>query len=350
MSPLADVRSIAVLRANGIGDLMFALPALDSIRAAYPAARVTLLGTPWQHAFWAGRPGSVDEVLVVPVSRGVREEDGAPSDPAALDAFFERARARRFDLALQLHGGGAHSNPFVLRLGARTTAGLAAPGAPELDHTVPYRYYQSEVLRLLEVAAAVGAPAVTLAARLEVTAGDEAAAETVHPSSPRPLAVLHPGAGDPRRRWPSAAFATVGDALASAGAEVVVTGGPGDRALAAAVVAGMRRPAHDVSGRLGLGGSAGLLARARVVVGNDSGPLHLAAAVGAATVGIYWCGNLINAAPFTRSRHRPLASWRLDCPVCGVDCTRAACPHDASFVAEVPVDEVVTEALDLLGR
>ena len=85
------------------------------------------------------------------------------------------------------------------------------------------------------------------------------------------------------------------------------------------------------------------------MVGNDSGPFHLAAAVGAATVGVYWCGNLINAGPFTRTRHRPLASWRLDCPVCGTDCTRATCDHTASFVAGVSVEDVVEEALDLLA-
>src|SRR3712207_8868396 len=47
----------------------------------------------------------------------------------------------------------------------------------------------------------------------------------------------------------------------------------------------------------------------------------------AATVGIYWCGNLINAGPVTRARHRPALSWRLDCPVCGADCTRHRCDH-----------------------
>ena len=130
MPPLPDVRSIAVLRANGIGDLMFALPALDAIRAAYPAAHVALLATPWHEAFWAERPGPIDEVMVVPISRGVREEPDRTSDAADLEDFFARARARRFDLAIQLHGGGAHSNPFVARLGARTTAGLRAAGAP----------------------------------------------------------------------------------------------------------------------------------------------------------------------------------------------------------------------------
>jgi ADP-heptose:LPS heptosyltransferase len=94
---------------------------------------------------------------------------------------------------------------------------------------------------------------------------------------------------------------------------------------------------------------AGLLGRASVVVTNDSGPLHLANAVGAATVGVYWCGNLINAGPATVARHRAIASWRLLCPECGADCMAEGCAHDASFVADVPVRDVADAALELLA-
>ena len=89
----------------------------------------------------------------------------------------------------------------------------------------------------------------------------------------------------------------------------------------------MRRAAQDVCGALSLGGLVGLLARCSFLVANDSGPLHLAEATGAATVGIYWCGNLINAEPITRTRHRPHLSWRLTCPVCGRNCIYDNCDH-----------------------
>jgi hypothetical protein len=94
------------------------------------------------------------------------------------------------------------------------------------------------------------------------------------------------------------------------------------------------------------------------VVSNDTGPRHLAAAVGAATVGIYWCGNLINAGPLTRRRHRPHLSWTVHCPVCGRNCTEPelpavhrgrGCPHDESFVASVAPTAVLADALDLLA-
>lgn len=233
---------------------------------------------------------------------------------------------------------------------ARVTAGLRVPRAEPLDRWVPYVYYQPEIFRYLEVVALVGALPVGVEPHLLVTAADRAEADAALPSDgDRPIVVVHPGAGNPRRRWPPEKFAAVGDALASAGARVVVSGTPAEQYLVDAVISAMRWPAADFRGRLSAGGLAGLLARAAVVVSNDSGPLHLASAVGAATVGIFWCGNLINAGPLTRARHRPAISWRLACPVCGVDCTSGSCEHRASFVADVPVAEVATSALDMLA-
>ncbi|HEX7004428.1 MAG TPA: glycosyltransferase family 9 protein [Trueperaceae bacterium] len=343
------VERIAVLRSNGIGDLVFALPALAALRSAYPRARITLLGRSWHEELLAGRPGPVDEVVTVPPWRGVGDDR---EDPDAVEAFFEAMREREFDLALQLHGGGANSNPFVSRLGARLTVGMRAPGAPALDLTFPYIYYQQEVMRLLEVVSLVGATPVELEPRIAVTERDREEARAFlsrmgGTAEDAPIAALNAGAGDTRRRWPTEKFAQVGDALMREGCRVVVTGSSADRPLAAAIEGSMRSTPLIAAGELSLGGVLGLFERSRVVVSNDSGPLHLAAAVAAPTVGIFWCGNLINAGPLFRSRRRPQISWRLDCPVCGVDCTRGSCEHGESFVADVAVDEVTEAAIDL---
>lgn len=346
---LERVRKIAVLRANALGDFLLALPALDALRAAYPEAELVLLGKAWHAAFLAGRPGPVDRVVVVPPYGGVSADPGSPVDDAALDRFFDAMRSERFDLAVQIHGGGRSSNPFALRLGARTTIGLKTEDAPALDRWIPYVYYQSEVMRYLEVAALAGATFAHPEPRLAVTEADLREAAALVPARARPLVALHPGASDPRRRWPPASFAAVGDALAAAGAQVVVTGVEAERDVVEAVIGAMRWPALDLSGRLSVGGLAGVLSRCAAVVSNDTGPRHLAEAVGAATVGIYWCGNVINAGPMTRARHRPAISWRLHCPVCGASCIESRCEHRESFVADVPVAEAVASALDLLS-
>lgn len=344
-----DVHKIAVLRANAIGDFIFTLPALEALRRAYPQAEIVLLALGWHAEFLRGRPGPVDRVVVIPRIQGINlwEEE---EDAQEVERFYAEMRTEGFDLALQMHGGGRYSNRLVGRLGARLTAGARTPDAPPLDRWIAYNYFHMEVLRYLEIAALVGAAPAGLEPRLEITPQDLAEAEAALPPGDAPLVALHVGAGDGRRRWPPEKFAAVGDRLARSGARVVAVGAEVDRERVDALVSCMSEPCLNLCGKLSLNGLAGLLSRCKLLVSNDSGPLHLAAAVGAATVGIYWCGNLINAGPVSTNRHRTLLSWRLDCPQCGRNCISDNCEHHVSFVAEVPVASVIDQALELLHR
>jgi hypothetical protein len=151
------------------------------------------------------------------------------------------------------------------------------------------------------------------------------------------------------------------DGLLAAGASVRLIGDAGERALAGAIVRGLDagRGRDDgqvqvLAGSLSLGESAALLEAADVVVANDSGPRHMAQAVGAPTVGVFWFGNVVNAAPFSRGRHRVHLSFTVACPVCGADVTQVGwtaerCEHDVSFVADVDVEPVLADALQLMA-
>ncbi|MEV4803888.1 glycosyltransferase family 9 protein [Nonomuraea sp. NPDC049421] len=342
---VADVRRIAVLRANALGDYLMAVPALDALKRAYPGAQLTLLATPWHAAFLTGRPGPVDDVVALPPITGVSTYESGRGAP---DVLYDELRERRFDLAVQIHGGGRYSNPFVRRLGARVTAGLRAPGAESLDRWLPYTHYHHDTLRFLQVAALVGGVGGGLEPRMEVTGGDRAELARVLGRTPRGLVAVHPGATDPRRRWPVERFAEAADRT---GRPVVVTGTRAEEDLVTGVVAAMRRPAIPVVGTLGLGGLAALYERCDLLIANDTGPRHLAAAVGTPTVAVYWCGNLINAGPLSRAAHRPLISWTTACPACGADGVDPAaerCPHEESWVRDVTVDMVAEQADDLL--
>src|SRR3954454_10948315 len=114
-SPLAldGVRKIVVLCPSPIGDSVFALPALHALKHTYPEAELVLVGMQWHLEFLRGRPGPVDRVLVMPPVAGVGAPADARFDPALVQAFLHRLRARRFDLAVQMFGGGRYSNPFV---------------------------------------------------------------------------------------------------------------------------------------------------------------------------------------------------------------------------------------------
>jgi ADP-heptose:LPS heptosyltransferase len=271
-------------------------------------------------------------------------------DPAELEAFFAAMRREEFDLAVQLHGGGRFSNPFLLRLGARHTVGTRTPDAARLERTVPYLYYQHEPLRALEVAGFAGAPPVELEARLRPLDRYADRAERLLDGrlDGRRSAVvaIHPGATDLRRRWPAARFGEVAAACAADGCRVLVLGAADEQQLASEVVeaAGSGR-VTSVAGELDLGTLAALLDGCDVLLANDSGPRHLAQALGTPTVGLYWAGNLINAGALGRSLHRVHLSWATRCPECGADITQVGwtaerCAHDTSLLAGIGAEGV----------
>ena len=385
LETFSGVSRIAVLRGGGLGDLMFALPAVAALKAAYPGATVTLLGTPVHAELLSQTVGPVDETVILPFAEGVRP---GPEDDDEVERFLAGMRARNFDLAVQLHGGGRYSNPFLLRLGARHTVGTRTPDATPLERTVPYVYYQHEPLRALEVAGFAGAPPRELEARLEALPefrqqlAQDLGLESGAPANERVL-VIHPGATDPRRRWPAERFAAVARRAADDGFRVFVVGDSSEKELAESVVefavehSFEDRPAADpnaarpaagspitespaaesptvesLAGKLNLGELAALLAASSVVVANDSGPRHLAQALGTPTVGVYWVGNAINAAPLGRSLHRIHMGWATRCEVCGVDVTQVGwtasrCPHNESTVKAVEPSEVYEDVLQL---
>lgn len=361
-APFEDVHRIAVLRGGGIGDLLSAFPALEALATAYPGAHTTLLTTPPLAALLEGRPGPFDRVRVVPVFPEAPGDDGLCwRDDHATARLVADLKDEDLDLAVQLHGGGRNSNPFILALGARHTVGCSTPDAASLERQLAHVYYQREVQRWLEVAALAGCAVVGHEPRFEAVGEDREAAARWIDVEARGLVVVHPGASDPRRRWPAERFSQVAAALAEDGWQVLLVGDTGEKALAEAVAHDAAHAAPSASSRIGSAAGrtdfhalAGLLAAARLVVANDSGPRHLAQALGTPTASVYWGPNLVNAGPQLRRRHRVQVSWRQLCPVCGADGTDPlgrSCSHDEPWVAGVPISGVLADARDLLeGR
>lgn len=346
-SPLPDVRHIVVLRPNAIGDYVFALPALHALRDSYPAARITLLGKPWHADFLHGRPGPVSDVIAMPPLPGIGAPPDAPT-PESARQLVAALRNLRIDLALQMYGGGTYSNAFVASLGAAVSVGATTPGAPALDRTIVYSRLANRRIELLQIAALAGARAHLASPELEVTPADRAMADQILPRlAGARLAVVHPGASDPRRRWPPARFAAVADALGDAGAQIVISATDAEADAAKAVVGHMRHRPIDLTGRLPLPALCGLLGRAELIVSNDTGPLHLALALGKPAVGVFWLTNMIESCPLAQHLLRPALATRIHCPLCGEENLHTRCAHDASFVGDVGCDEVIALALEL---
>ncbi len=348
MNTVPHVRSILALRPNAIGDFMFSLPALHALRHSYPDARIVLAGKPWHADFLRGRPGPVDEVFVMPPYPGVGGAPGMVPDAQALRCI-DTLREAAFDLAVQMYGGGRHSNPFISGLGARLTVGAKAPDAPPLDRWIAYGEFANRRLELLQVVALVGAhPGPLLARELDVTDNDRLlAAQALPPTAGEQLVLLHPGASDPRRRWPAERYAAVADALAARGATVVISGNADEAPLGRSIASHMRNKAADLCGKLSLPALCGLLERARLMISNDTGPLHLALALGTPSVGIFWLTNLIESCPMRQHLLRPALSVRTHCPMCGAENRKTRCGHDVCFVDDVGTDEVAGLAMAL---
>ncbi len=110
---------------------------------------------------------------------------------------------------------------------------------------------------------------------------------------------------------------------------------------------GFGGPVETHVGGLRLGGLLGTLRRAALLLGNDSGPRHLAAAVGTPTVAVFTNANSADVVPLFRTWHRLEVSWRSAWAVCGVRVLDGSCGHGASCTADVPVERVRELALDL---
>ncbi|MBC3192309.1 glycosyltransferase family 9 protein [Pseudonocardia sp. C8] len=238
------------LRAPGIGDLLTAVPALRALRRGFPAAEL-VLATPARLAGLVSLIGGIDRIL--------------PADgPGSLCWSGRPPR-----LAVNLHGSGPQSIDALRATHAGELLTHRHPDRPDVPGPA-WRPDVHEVRRWCDLLTGYGLPA------------DPHDLDLDPPDRPPPVrgaVVLHPGAASGARRWPADRYAELARALHRDGHRVVVTGGPGERALVAAVVecAGLPRSA-DLAGRCSAEGIAALVADARLVVCGDTGPAHLATA------------------------------------------------------------------------
>lgn len=338
------VRNIAVLRALQLGDMLCAVPALRALRAAHPQAHITLIGLPWAQSFVERFRLYVDDLMVLPPVPGMPEQ---PPGGASLDEFIEAAHERQFDLAIQLHGNGAITNGLLAQLGAPRMAGFYAAGhdCPDRAHFLLWQEVEHEVLRMLRLMEAIGAPAQGNALEFPLSAADFEALQAVDALLPPPgtYVCIHPGARMLSRRWPAERFAEVADRLAEQGLAIVITGSEEERALAEDVAHAMRMPSLNLAGRTGLGAAAALVSQAALVVCNDTGMSHIAAAVRTPSVVVCCGSDPLRWAPLDRERHRVLSH-----PIFCRPCMHQRCPIGHPCAWNIAPQAVTAEALALL--
>lgn len=269
-----------VVRLDSAGDVLLAGPAVRAVAAG--SAHTAMLCGPLGERAARLLPG-VDEVLVYDAPWvGF---DPPPVRRGELATVAEVLAGRRFDRALVLASFHQSPLPTALLLKAAGVPWVAAdsehyPGSL-LDlrhHRAPHRHETQAALDLAEAAGHPLPPGDD--GRLRITAPPD----TTPLTGAAPYVVVHPGAAVPARAWTPGRAARAVAALAAAGHRVVVTGGPGEKELTDSVAG---RHALDLGGRTTLAELAGVLARARAVVVGNTGPCHLAAAVGTPVVCLF---------------------------------------------------------------
>ena len=344
VADLAPRSRIAVFRALQLGDMLCAVPALRALRTALPQAHIALVGLPWARAFVERFNSYLDESISFPGWPGLPE---SPCDVTALPAFVAAMQARRFDAVIQLHGAGTLTNPLTALFGARRHAGFYRPGewCPAPQGFVPFPAAGRESERLLALTDHLGAPGRD-SLEFPLTEGDtrEAAALVrANDIDAARLVIIHVGARGRTRRWGAARFAAVIDALAQHGFEIALTGAASERALVDEAVRLTRARVRNLCGATSLGGLAALLQRARLLICNDTGVSHIAAALRVPSVVVVTGSDPARWAPGDSRRHRVVAH-AVSCRPCGYE----RCAHDFACAAGVTPDQVIDTAVGLM--
>ena len=302
-SRLRNVERIAILRALHLGDLLCATPALRALKARFPAAGITLIGLPWAEELVRRLP-YIDRFAAFPGYPGIPEVE---YDPERTNAFLREACEERYDLAIQMHGSGNQTNSFMADLGADITVGYRRLDDDRLTLSLPYITDESEVLRWLRLVGLLGGGMADCRIDCPTMSDEVARATTLVASVPErngPLVGLHAGASTPLRRWPPEQFAELADALVERwNCRILLTGSDAERDLTTRICELARYPLLDVAGKTGLGTFAAVIGQLDLLVANDTGASHVAAAAGTRSVVIFGTTQPYQWAPLDRDRH-----------------------------------------------
>jgi predicted lipopolysaccharide heptosyltransferase III len=354
---------ILLIRLRLIGDVVFTTPLIGALKRTYPNAHLSYLVERAAAPVVAGNP-HLDDLIVIDKSRGWRRI----RDDARLAM---RLRRERFDLVLDLHGG-PRSALLTFATGAPRRIGYDIKGRRGLYthrvHRAPGLHPRHSVVNQWDLLTALDAwpdpvpdPArdpVFMPANPAATRQTDARLATAGVTPADTLIVVHVSAGNPFRRWPERAFVDLVTALAARTADrrIVLSSGPSDRVAAARIAQAARQQlgstaAHRIvdCGELNLVELRAVIARSRLFVGGDTGPLHIAATTATPIVGLYGPTLAERSAPW-RDPHLSTASLFVEGLPCRPCDQRVCAPGDFRCLTTLPADAVIAAAERTLER
>jgi heptosyltransferase-2 len=345
---IVDWQRIMVRSTNWVGDAVMSLPALDALRTRFPRAEIVLVSKPWVSEIYWHHPAVNRQIIYKPNS----EHRG----PRGFWRLVKELQAERFDAAILLQNAFhaawmARLARIPVRIGyARDGRSLLLDEAIEPPFAGACGHQVNYYLQLLFRAGVIDPPQAVEEIRLRLIDPEKHWAakklDSLGLNGPRFLIGLHPGASfGPAKRWMPERFAALGDRLMGAlNADVIIFGSAQERPLAEQIARTMEHTPTVAAGETSLRQLLALMARCRLMVTNDSGPMHLAAGLGVPLVAIFGSTDERSTGP-VGARVR-IVKRQVECSPCGL----RECPIDFRCLRGVSVEQVFRATLELVKR
>jgi lipopolysaccharide heptosyltransferase II len=339
-------RKVMVRTTNWIGDAVLSLPALEALRARLPEAEIVAVSKPWVSEVYANHPAVTRQIVYDP--------DGEHRGAQGFRKLVAALAAEKFDTAVLLQNA-FHAAWMVWRARIPQRIGYARDGrSPLLTDAVeppPSAYYGHQAYYYLELlfrSGLIDSIEPVREVRLTLDRKEKhwglKALESLGLPGPRNLVGLCPGAAfGPAKRWPAERFADLADRLVSGlHADILIFGSRHEKPLAEVIAREMEHTPTIVSGTTTLRQSMALMERCRLIVSNDSGPMHLAAALGTPVVALF--GSTDERATGPIGPRARVVKHGVACSPCGL----RECPINFRCMLGLSVDEVYRAALRLV--
>ncbi len=313
MSATTPQRILIVLL-GAIGDVTRALPLAQRLRAGYPAAHITWAVEPLSAPLIRHHP-AIDEVIVFDRPRGL----------SAFIEFLRQVRAVRADLTLDLQRH-LKSGIASLASGAPVRVGFHRRNSREGNwlfnnrHIAAQEHFSIKLQQFLAFADLLNVAPAPVSFGLQMTPEETQEVDRLLADVQRPFVAAFVGSSCESRLWFPERTAAVADALATRGISTVLVGGPGDVAFANVADASARSTVTNLAGQTTLRHLIGIFERCNAAFGPDSGPMHIAAAVGTRVVSLWGATSAARSAPW--NNEGGVIEGKADC----MPCYRKACP------------------------
>ncbi|MDD5692595.1 MAG: lipopolysaccharide heptosyltransferase II [Candidatus Omnitrophica bacterium] len=277
---------ILIVRTDRIGDVLLSTPVIKALRQKFPQAYISMMVSPYARDIVEGNP-YLDEVIVY-------DKDGKHKSFFRSLKFSSRLRKKKFDLAIILHPANrAHLLTFLAgipeRLGYNRKLGFLL--TRRIEHT-KQKGQKHEAEYNLELLSELGITGNPLELFMPVRDDSEKWAQELFVNEGirdgDKVLAINPGASCPSKVWPAERFAEAAEKLAERyNFKILILGGPKDMRLADKVEQGIKGKAINLSGKTSVSQMASLLKRSRLFISNDSGPVHIASALGTPVISIF---------------------------------------------------------------